>query len=304
MTPESLRTEHQPTEYVISSDGTRIGYRRVGAGPGLVLVQGSFGTIANFSELADLLASDFTVYLPDRRGRGLSPRPYSADHTLQRDVEDLEAILAATGAEMVFGLSSGALIALWATLSSTAITKVVAFEPMLLVNTPTTIDDLARFDRDLQREDLAAAAVTAMLASQMAPPVVRRVPYGLLKLITRLGFWIENRRGPRQYAQMRELVPALQYDFAIISQASSQVASLAGISCEVLLLSGSKSPGLLKSGVDAVLKVLPNAQHIELPGVGHGAAWNTNRRGKPQTVARALHDFFLPNPTSPEDNSW
>jgi pimeloyl-ACP methyl ester carboxylesterase len=289
---EPLQAEHQLTDYVVSRDGTRIGYRQVGAGPGLVLVQGSMGTMDNFSELAELLASDFTVYLPDRRGRGLSPQAYRTDHTLQRDVEDLDAVLAATGATRVFGLSSGALIALWAALSSNAITKVAAFEPMLVLNASSTEEALARFDRDLQRGDLASAAVTAMLAAQMAPPFVSRIPRGLLNLMTRLGFWIENRRGSGQYAPMRELVPALQYDFAIISEASSQIPKLAGINCDVLLLGASKSPRLLKSGLDAVLQVLPDAQHIELPEARHGAAWNANRGGKPATVAPPLRDFY------------
>ncbi len=280
------------TDYVISKDGTRIGYRRVGAGPGLVLVQGSMGTAQNFVELAGLLAPDFTVYLPDRRGRGLSPRAYSADHTIQRDVEDIEAVLAATGADRVFGLSSGALIALWAALSLEPIAKVAAFEPMLLLSASSTVDDLARFDRELQRGDLAAAAVTAMLAAQMAPPFVNRVPRSLLRLLTRFGFWIETKRGSAGYAPMTELVPALQYDFADITQASSEIPELAAISCDVLLLGGSKSPRLLNAGVDAVLTVLPGAQHIEIPEVGHGAAWNSDRGGKPGTVAPALRNFF------------
>jgi hypothetical protein len=52
MTAEPLHAEHQPTEHVVSRDGTRIGYRQVGVGPGLVLVQGAMGTMHNFSELA------------------------------------------------------------------------------------------------------------------------------------------------------------------------------------------------------------------------------------------------------------
>src|SRR5579859_5481822 len=120
------------TGSVISTDGTRIGYRQVGRGPGLVLIQGSFGTQYNFAELARQLANSFTVYLPDRRGRGMSPLPYDGTYTLQRDLDDLEALLAATETERVFGLSSGAIIALWAAASSGRIAKLAAFEPPLL----------------------------------------------------------------------------------------------------------------------------------------------------------------------------
>ena len=60
---------------VTSRDGTQIGYTQVGHGPGLILVQGALGTAHNYRDLADALSSDFTVYTPDRRGRGMSPKP-------------------------------------------------------------------------------------------------------------------------------------------------------------------------------------------------------------------------------------
>jgi hypothetical protein len=50
---------------VISKDGTVIGYRQIGSGPAIVLVQGAMGTVANYDELARNLAEDFTVYLPN-----------------------------------------------------------------------------------------------------------------------------------------------------------------------------------------------------------------------------------------------
>src|SRR5579862_9261246 len=93
MTTKPQDLGHRATASVVSRDGTRIGYRRIGSGPGVVLIQGAMGTEHNFSELAAQLADHFTIYLPDRRGRGLSPRPYDPDYTVTRDVEDLEALL-------------------------------------------------------------------------------------------------------------------------------------------------------------------------------------------------------------------
>src|SRR5574337_1488891 len=87
---------HYTTDSVISADGTSIGYRQYGQGPGIVLVQGAMGSVQNFSILAEALSESFTVYVPERRGRGLSPLPYREDHTIKRDVEDLEALLAKT----------------------------------------------------------------------------------------------------------------------------------------------------------------------------------------------------------------
>lgn len=292
MTTQPVYAHDQTTASVTSWDGTRIGYRRVGSGPGVVLVQGAFGTQHNFSELAAELAASFTVYLPDRRGRGMSPRPYHPDYELARDVEDLEALLAATGADRVFGLSAGAIIALWAAASGGMIKKVAAFEPPLVLDRHGTDAALTRFDREVARGDLAAAAVTGMLASQMGPPLMSRLPRSLLELMTRCGLWIESKRRPGPYAPMRELIPALRYDFALIEQASRQVADLGTVECDVLLLSADKSPPYLRAGLDAVQSVLPQSQRIHLAGVGHGAAWNSNRGGKPQAVAPVLRSFF------------
>ncbi len=292
MISEPLQSEPQAAASVMSEDGTRIGYRRVGSGPGVVLIQGAFGTQHNFSELASQLADRFTVYLPDRRGRGMSPRPFNPDYTLARDVEDLEALLTATGAARVFGLSAGAIIGLWAASSCHAIEQVAAFEPPLVLDQHDTEDALARFDREVQRGDLAAAAVTGMLASQTGPPLLSRMPRALLELVTKCGLWIESKRTPSPYAPMRELIPALQYDFAVISQASREINTLGNIDCDVVLLAGEKSPPYLKAGLDAVQNVLPQAQRTTLAGVGHGAAWNSDRGGNPQAVAPALCSFF------------
>src|SRR5436189_1432706 len=88
-------------EHVTSRDGTTIGYRRLGRGPGLVLVQGAMGTAQHFTELAGLLADSFTVYLPDRRGRGLSSSSSNGSHGPRQEVEDLQAVLVGTNAELV-----------------------------------------------------------------------------------------------------------------------------------------------------------------------------------------------------------
>ncbi len=76
---------------VSSKDGTRIAYEKIGKGPAVILVTGAMGTRNDqySTELSQLLASDFTVYYYDRRGRGDSAdtEPYS----LEREVEDIEA---------------------------------------------------------------------------------------------------------------------------------------------------------------------------------------------------------------------
>ena len=70
----------------------------------------------------------FTVYLPDRRGRGRSG-PHRADHSLRTEVEDLQAVLAGAGADKVFSVSIGGLIALEAARAGAAIRQLALYEP-------------------------------------------------------------------------------------------------------------------------------------------------------------------------------
>jgi len=83
--------EHYTTSSVVSQDGTTIGYRQYGHGPGLVLEQGGMGSAHNFHQLAGALADTFTIYVPDRRGRGLSG-PFGKEYSINKDVEDIEAL--------------------------------------------------------------------------------------------------------------------------------------------------------------------------------------------------------------------
>ena len=62
----------------VSEDGTKIGYVVTGGGPALILVQGAMGTAHIYRDLARARSSDFTVYTPDRRGRGMSPKAIHA----------------------------------------------------------------------------------------------------------------------------------------------------------------------------------------------------------------------------------
>src|SRR5262249_54793706 len=94
-----------------SHDGTSIAVQSSGTGPPLVLVVGAFNDRPSPASLAAELASTFTVYEYDRRGRGDSTdtEPYDVG----REVEDLAAVVDATGAvPFVYGHSSGAALAL------------------------------------------------------------------------------------------------------------------------------------------------------------------------------------------------
>src|SRR6266568_199906 len=100
---------------VISKDGTKIAYEKMGKGPVVILVGGAMTTHDDLTALAQLLASDFTVYNYDRRGRGKSTD--TKPSSVEKEIEDVEALIdTAGGAAYLFGISSGGALALEATL--------------------------------------------------------------------------------------------------------------------------------------------------------------------------------------------
>jgi len=105
--PPQFAEEPYTTDAVASSDSTRISYRRFGRGPGVVLIHGGMSSAHNHLELALALADAFSVYVPDRRGRCASGS-FGDGYSIQKEVEDLDAVLTKTGAQNVFGVSVSA----------------------------------------------------------------------------------------------------------------------------------------------------------------------------------------------------
>src|SRR5713101_8311119 len=96
---------------VVSADGTKIAFDQTGQGPPVILVVGAFNERSTGAPLAEALELQLKVLNYDRRGRGASgdAQPYA----VEREVEDLDALIReAGGAALVFGYSSGAILAL------------------------------------------------------------------------------------------------------------------------------------------------------------------------------------------------
>ncbi|WP_242454796.1 alpha/beta fold hydrolase [Bailinhaonella thermotolerans] len=103
-----------------SADGTRVVFDRRGAGPVIVLVHGASADRLALAEVARLLSPWFTAVTYERRGWA----------GLDREIEDLAAVIGATGGRAgVFGGSSGAVLALEATVRLPAIICLVLWEP-------------------------------------------------------------------------------------------------------------------------------------------------------------------------------
>jgi pimeloyl-ACP methyl ester carboxylesterase len=291
--PSSAAATHADPvlETVTSRDGTTIGYRRFGSGPTLLLLHGSMSSGAHHTDLARLLSDAFTVVVPDRRGRGLSG-PYQAGDEMRQELEDVDALITATSAENVWGLSSGACIALHAARTLPGIRRVALFEPPLLPDRARAAAILGQFDAEMTRGRISNAMIVAMRGSEMGPGWFRALPTWLTARLVSTGMNRETKEPAGEYPTMRELAPTLHADFVVVTASSGPVDGLGTIPAEVLLMGGSRSPAFLKRALDDLARALPTARRIELEGMDHAASWNADRRGHPKPVARELRGFF------------
>jgi pimeloyl-ACP methyl ester carboxylesterase len=284
---QTFRTRPPVADTVVSKDGTRIGYRRLGAGPGLVLVHGGMQAAQNLMALGLLLSDEFTVHVPDRRGRGFSG-PFGEPYGLQQETEDLCALLEKTGARNVFGLSAGGLIALHTARAETAIDKLAVYEPPFPLRGASSTDWVPRMESELERGDLGSAMAT-VIKGTADPSVIKALPRWVLARLMGVAIRAEQRKARGDDVPIAALLPTVPYDARVVRAFEGSLESFDDLRTPTLLLSGSKSDHELRAAVEALARVLPHAKLVELSGVGHRAADN---RGQPDVVASALGDFF------------
>ena len=114
-----------------SADGTRVGCEVIGHGPPLLAVHGSVASRERWSgPVRDALAQRFRVYLMDRRGRGLSADEAPGRYALEREAEDIRALVQRIGAPtLVLAHSYGGACALEAAVDCPGIERMLVYEP-------------------------------------------------------------------------------------------------------------------------------------------------------------------------------
>ena len=291
----TITTAEMTTGSVLSKDGTRIGYLRVGRGPAVVLLHGSNESARSHTQLALALADTFTVYLPDRRGRGLSG-PHRPDHGIRTEAEDLQAVLTGSGAQKVFGVSVSALIALEAARTQPAIRQIAAYEPALLMDTAGYTGWVRRFDREMAQGKVAAAEITCMYGLDLAPPAFKLIGRRLAEALTNRAMKSEDKQAAADAVTMRKLAPTLRWEGLLLAETAGTIGAFAEVPAEVLLLGGDmKRPAFIRPAFDAFAHTLPHNRRVRFPGLDHGGSADvgpTNRHGKPEVVAPAIRSFF------------
>jgi pimeloyl-ACP methyl ester carboxylesterase len=274
------------TGSVVSADGTTIGYRQVGSGPGVILLHGSMLAAQDFMKLATALADDFTITVPDRRGRGLSG-PHGPDYGIDREVEDLQALLKDTGASRVFGLSSGALIGLRTARLAPAIERLALYEPPLSINGSVPVDWVPRYQRALAAGKTGSALVSVLKGLE-ADRLFTTVPRFVLIPPMNLAFRFQ-RKPTGDDVPIAELVPTMSADMQLIEQLADTTKDYAIVEADVLLLTGSRSPAYFGRSLDELAAVLPRSSRVTFPKLDHSGPTDD---GGPAEVAQSLRAFF------------
>lgn len=169
--------------HVESDDGTSIGYRVTGDGPPVVLVHGVGTDSGDWFFVSPVLSEHFTVVTMDRRGRGESGDGPS--YSMEREVEDILAVVDAVGAEFLVGHSYGGLCSMLAAARTDRLKALVVYEPPIAVT--SEIADRARSEVVAEREEevltefLLAVGMTddqfaAVRASSVWPRLLATVP--------------------------------------------------------------------------------------------------------------------------------
>jgi pimeloyl-ACP methyl ester carboxylesterase len=256
---------------VTSADGTTIAYERTGSRPALVLVDGAmcYRGAGPMRPLAALLQGSFTVYAYDRRGRGESSD--TPPYAVAREVEDLQALISAAGGQAcVYGISSGAALALrTAAAGGSGITRLALYEPPFMAE----VSDPARI-----------AAYTERLHELLD---AGRRGDAVALFMTNVGMPAEAVTGMRAqpfWAALEAIAPTLAYDDALLGGGVVPRDLASTITVPALVLAGGASPDGLQLAAKATADALPAAEYRTLDGQTHDVA--------PDALAPVLVDFF------------
>jgi pimeloyl-ACP methyl ester carboxylesterase len=247
---------------VTSTDGSTIAYDRYGdGGPVVILVGGalSYRTFSKMEEIATALAEHCTVINYDRRGRGDSTE--NGPYALEREIEDLAAIIEAEGGRAsLWGWSSGGALALRAAAADIGVERVSVYEVPFMVQ-----PGLQRPTRDYGEriEELVAAGDRDGLVRHFMRNAVG-IPAPVVMLMRLSPMW----KGLRSTAH------TLGHDWAALGAHTMYGAPLdpvewAAVTVPVQVLYGGRSAGPLREGSTALGAVLPDAELIEIPGARH-----------------------------------
>ena len=259
----------------VSADGTVIAFTAWGEGEPLIIIDGATAYPAinpTNEEMGRLLSDEFRTYAYDRRGRGQSTD--TAPYAVEREIEDLAAVIEVAGAPAtVFGWSSGAVLALDAAAAGLPITRLALFEPPFVVDDsrpPLPADYVERLDAAVAGGRPADAVELFMTASV-------GMPAEAVDGIRQIDFW----------RVVEAVAPTIAYDGRIMGTTMSggplPRQRWAAVAVPTLVMHGTGTFPFIIAGTRALAGLLPTATLQAVKGEQHSAPAGV--------LASALRDF-------------
>ncbi|RAJ79000.1 pimeloyl-ACP methyl ester carboxylesterase [Chitinophaga dinghuensis] len=267
------------THTTTSKDGAIIGYKQTGAGKGLIICHGAARSSAHYEDLALALADRFTVYIPDRRGRGCSGDE-GPHYGLQQAVEDLAAVIKVTAPDFIFGHSAGAMIAL-ETMLTHPVKQLAIYEPPISVDRSFPFSWIPDFETALRNGDKIKAMAISLKGLNIVEGIGKLPIWAIVLFIQALSFTEE--KGQR----MVDLIPTLRADIHMAEQLDSQVERYREVTIPVCLMAGTKSPEYFHTGLKALSAVLPQSDTKIFDWMDHYSP-----EGNVVAIANHLKRFF------------
>ena len=238
--------------HVHSADGTQISVTITGRGCPVVVVPGSLSTAGDWQPVADLLAPIATTYAIDRQGRADSGS--RSHHCLEREQEDLAAVLELAGPDaIVVAHSYGGLIALNTLLDHPA-AGLVLYEPPIPLTGPVGGDAVTAFEDFVEAGNLDEA-----------------FEHGLRTFLGLPDHAIDAFRRSPLWAPRAALTPTWGREVRAIDTFDSDLARFSALNLPTMLLVGQHSPGPLVATSHHLARALHDAQLTELAGQAHDA---------------------------------
>ena len=265
-------------ETVTSRDGTPIAYERSGEGPPLVLVHGTTSDRSTWDLVLPELQNHFTVYAMDRRNRGKSRDGGGGSYDIEREFEDLIALVDAIGEPAnLLGHSYGAICALEAALRSPQVSRLVLYEGTFPVPEGTKLYPPGALDSvrtQLEAGELEGALTTfyrdiAMISDEE------------IEMLRSLPAW------PARVA----LAPTIPHEMHAFESYVSNFdpARLANLRTPTLIMLGGDNPALERAAAEALDAALPGSQIVVVPHQAHIA-----HRTAPEVFVGEVVQFLKP----------
>jgi len=264
--------------FIDSADGTRIAFTRTGAGPAILVIPGNNRMAHDYERLAALLAERHDVIVLERRGRGESG-PQGVPYAIEREIEDVQAVMCATGVTQLFGHSYGGLISLQAARVDSTITRAAVWEPGVSIEGSFDGSWLPEFEHRVRRGQHARAMALFLTETRLFP---LKLPKPRVTLFCTI---LVGGKGGREMVAMMPTTPG---EIREIVRLDSDGSPYSSITADILLLGGEKSPGYLTGVLQPLSEIIPRARFEIVAGLEH----NAPDLNAPEIVAGRLEAFF------------